>query len=979
MNSLPLFLTNPDPELYLTGSGVVLDFETTNLDKGSALNPENRLLLAVWGRVEQGELHSIDSHFGSEYEMQSLLDAIHSCDYIIAQNAGFELQWLERCGYDIGSRPVYDTMVAEWVIQSNRPGRLDLDTIAKRYRHGGKMSLVSKLIKGGVNTDDIPRSLLLRYCIDDVVTTFDVMQSQLKTIQGTRLLPIIYTRCLSTIVLSDMEKSGMALDAEEVEAEYAKTLEEYIAVERELEEFGNGINFNSGPQLAEFIYDTLGFAELINPWTGKPQRTKGNRRKTDADTLSRLVATTDKQRQFIELKAKQGKLRAGLTKNLEFFLGVCREKDSVFYGQIAQGRTVTGRLASSGKPIKFDMFEKKKSCQFQNLPNQYKRLFKARHEGWLFCEADGSQLEFRVGGHLGRDRQISDDVYSQADIHSYTRDVLVGAGEQELIEAPPAARRRLAKPYCFPMHTEFLTPTGWKKYGEISVGDTVINYDPTTKCLVNDTVIDISEPHINNVIRMTHSHNWAVESTPNHRWYCEKRVDRGTGGRTYEPVVVTTNDIHSEHRIITSAKHLPNRFGNTRYAEMLGWLWSDGTLRWSDREWGPSRGHANKHGVAAVVVQKKYTRHVEELFGDAITSVRTNEVGCNYYNIKASVIRELYDYYQLPYSNEVNYSQFVLDLDYNERQGWLRAIKLAEGSCRHGDTWRVSQNSGPLAEAIKLAGFLVGHDVRVGRQELYTGNTNEQITFRNRPYVTGQRIVKKDLGEQEVWCITTKNKTCVIRQGDTISISGNTFRPMYGGTKGSPAVEEYCRFFADKYHGLNRTQEKWSLTAAESKQLETEWGMIFYFPNCEVTKSGYIKGKQQVFNYPIQSFATAEIIPIALVFFWFRTRNARMILTNTVHDSITCEVPPDEIELFQTAAVQALTYDVYGYLDKVYGIRLSIPLGVGMKLGTHWGVTAFDDEQLLEITKPLQDMNLNPEIDDGEIAVDVYAEWMEKL
>ena len=52
---IPKFVIDPDPNLYLTGSYVVLDFETTNLSFGSALVPKNRLLLACWTIVKDGE------------------------------------------------------------------------------------------------------------------------------------------------------------------------------------------------------------------------------------------------------------------------------------------------------------------------------------------------------------------------------------------------------------------------------------------------------------------------------------------------------------------------------------------------------------------------------------------------------------------------------------------------------------------------------------------------------------------------------------------------------------------------------------------------------------------------------------------------------------------------------------------------------------------------------------------------------------
>ena len=152
--------------------------------------------------------------------------------------------------------------------------------------------------------------------------------------------------------------------------------------------------------------------------------------------------------------------------------------------------------------------------------------------------------------------------------------------------------------------------------------------------------------------------------------------------------------------------------------------------------------------------------------------------------------------------------------------------------------------------------------------------------------------------------------------------------------------------------------------------LETEWGMKYYFPGLSVTSSGYVKGQQSVFNYPVQALATAEIIPIALVHFWYRTRDMELFIVNSVHDSIICEVPENEIELFGVSVVKALTTDVYEYMDKVYGINFTVPLGVGIKMGTHWSEA--DQESAPIVLEAISELGDNVSNDNGEVTIDVY-------
>ena len=45
---LPDYLKDLDPEIYLSNNYVVVDFETTILDKGSPYNEDNRIVCSTW-------------------------------------------------------------------------------------------------------------------------------------------------------------------------------------------------------------------------------------------------------------------------------------------------------------------------------------------------------------------------------------------------------------------------------------------------------------------------------------------------------------------------------------------------------------------------------------------------------------------------------------------------------------------------------------------------------------------------------------------------------------------------------------------------------------------------------------------------------------------------------------------------------------------------------------------------------------------
>lgn len=620
MNQLPEFIVNPDPELYKNGRFLVLDFETTGKEKGTALRPDNELILSCW--IDSRAQSKTHYCWGSEYEQHELLAAIEEVDFIVAHNAKFELQWLSRCGYDLGSKPVFCTQVAEWVLAGNQPwGRFaSLDECLDRRGLGSKDQLVGNMIKGGVPVEHIPEKWLLRYCARDVRKTKDLFFAQLRETVGTRLLPVIYTRCLTTPALADMEFKGMVLDSVKVREEYEKYQREYAEVMREMDQFAPGVNPNSPAQMAHFIYGELGFKELTKK-DGTPIRNQATKQfpdgapKVDKTTLNKLKPETEEQRRFFELKSKQAKLSAALNKNLKMFYGAVEEKGGHIYATLNQCKTATHRLASSGRSTYFQTFEEKKGCQFQNLPHVFKPLFKARHDDWYYVEADMAQLEYRVAGHAGREPVILDELAQGFDVHKYTASIMFNV---ELDEVQPMQRKKA---------------------------------------------------------------------------------------------------------------------------------------------------------------------------------------------------------------------------------------------------------------------------------------------------------------------------------------KAETFKPLYGGSKGTPEQEAYYKAFQTKYNSLYETQLRWCEQVRNNKLLETEWGMRFYWPHAKSYQSGNLNVMTEVFNYPIQSLATADMVPIGVTYLWHRTRHLDLLLINTVHDSVLAEVPPNEMELFADAVVQAFTWDVYLYLRDVYDMPFTVPLGVGMVAGKNWTVSSATREQ----------------------------------
>ena len=258
--ALPPWLQTLDSDIYKENDYVVLDFETTNINKGDCYAADNRIILAVW-TVVKGDSVKTKIKWGSEMELGELVEDIEQAKFLVAHNAKFELGWLVRCGLDLKNTLVFCTMLAEYVLRGNRVHwLLNLDACAARRRLGGKESLVSKMIKKGVCPSEIHKPWLEKYCVVDVQVCHRVFLSQIKLLTRLNMLPVTLCRNLMTIPLVGLESKGAILDEERVSELHATTLARKTELEKDFAILTEGINLKSAPQVREFIYEKLKFA-----------------------------------------------------------------------------------------------------------------------------------------------------------------------------------------------------------------------------------------------------------------------------------------------------------------------------------------------------------------------------------------------------------------------------------------------------------------------------------------------------------------------------------------------------------------------------------------------------------------------------------------------------------------------------------------------------------------------------------------------
>ncbi len=167
----------------------------------------------------------------------------------------------------------------------------------------------------------------------------------------------------------------------------------------------------------------------------------------------------------------------------------------------------------------------------------------------------------------------------------------------------------------------------------------------------------------------------------------------------------------------------------------------------------------------------------------------------------------------------------------------------------------------------------------------------------------------------------------------------HTFAPLYGasGFGRSKAEAAYYQQFTKKYHGIAKWHESLAKEALNTSKITTPSGREFSFPDVTRRRYGGVTFFTQIKNYPVQSFATADIVPISLIYIdkLLTSNKLRSCVVNTVHDSIVIDVHPQEKDKV-LQVISAANCKLIEIINKRWGIDFNIPLLLEAKIGPNW-------------------------------------------
>ena len=88
-------------------------------------------------------------------------------------------------------------------------------------------------------------------------------------------------------------------------------------------------------------------------------------------------------------------------------------------------------------------------------------------------------------------------------------------------------------------------------------------------------------------------------------------------------------------------------------------------------------------------------------------------------------------------------------------------------------------------------------------------------------------------------------------------------------------------------------------------------------------------------NYPVQGFATGDIVPIVLLEIEKRLEAYKSMLVNSVHDSVVLDVHPLE-EATVLRIIDEVNKNLKSIVESHFDIDVNVPLLLESKIGNNW-------------------------------------------
>ena len=213
-----------------------------------------------------------------------------------------------------------------------------------------------------------------------------------------------------------------------------------------------------------------------------------------------------------------------------------------------------------------------------------------------------------------------------------------------------------------------------------------------------------------------------------------------------------------------------------------------------------------------------------------------------------------------------------------------------------------------------------------------------QLEFRTAAFLAQDEVAMEEIATGfDVHSYTAKVITDAGQPTTRQEAKEHTFAPLFGATGfGRPkAVAAYYEHFTEKYKGVAKWHKKLAKEAVNLLKITNVSGRQYAFPDCHRRDNGSVSHMTNIKNYPVQGFATGDVVPVVLMEIDERLKPLQSCLVNTVHDSAVIDIHPDEKE-YVIAMIHTLNEDLTSIIEEAYGVQMNVPLLLEAKIGPNW-------------------------------------------
>ena len=324
---------------------------------------------------------------------------------------------LERCLPTAGI--VFDTELAAYLLDAAR-GKYALSRLALEYCQI-QLPSAKELTELGVDEQAARETVLL--C--ETAAMLALYPTLREALQAQQLETLYYDMDLPLCaVLAKMEVEGVRVDAEALHRFDDMLKTRITEAQEEIFRYAGGdFNVNSPKQLGEVLFERLGLP------AGKKTKSGWS---TNAEVLEKLRDKHPIIGRILEYRTLT-KLQATYAEGLLKVIGPDGRVRTTFQNTV----TATGRLSSTEPNL-------------QNIPvrtelgAEIRKMF-VPEPGWVFVDADYSQIELRVLAHMADDKAMQEAFLTGQDVHCVTASQVFGVP----FEAVTPQMRRNAKAVNF--------------------------------------------------------------------------------------------------------------------------------------------------------------------------------------------------------------------------------------------------------------------------------------------------------------------------------------------------------------------------------------------------------------------------------------------------------------------------------------------------------------------------------------------------